>query len=109
MARLGAVVPALGHCHIIRVWSGIEGYLPDMLPVMGPSSTTPGLYHAFGFCGHGFQLAPGVGLVMSELLADGATPTPLEAFAITRFTGGGPAAAKSPTHEFDSSLVTPRS
>jgi sarcosine oxidase subunit beta len=109
MARLAAVVPALRHCHVIRVWSGIEGYLPDMLPVMGPSGTTPGLYHAFGFCGHGFQLAPGVGLVMSELLADGATPTPLEPFAITRFASAGQAAAKSLAHEFDSSLVPPRS
>lgn len=108
MARLRTVVPALASCHILRVWSGIEGYLPDMLPVMGPSGTTPGLYHAFGFCGHGFQLAPGVGLVMSELLADGATPTPLEPFAITRFTGGNPAQSHHLATEFDKSLVAPR-
>ncbi len=62
MAKLGEVVPALVACHIIRVWSGIEGYLPDMLPVISPSPAVSGLFHAFGFCGHGFQLAPGVGL-----------------------------------------------
>jgi sarcosine oxidase, subunit beta len=74
-----------------------------------PSGTTPRLYYAFGFCGHGFQLAPGVGLVMSELFANGATQTPLGSFAITRFASAGQAAAKSLAHEFDSSLVPPRS
>jgi hypothetical protein len=69
----------------------------------------PGLYYAFGFCGHGFQLAPGAGLVMSELLADGATQPPLEPFAITRFASAGQVAANSLAHEFDSSLVPPRS
>lgn len=88
MASLLAAVPGLRTCHVIRVWSGIEGYLPDMVPVIGPSATTPGLMHAFGFCGHGFQIAPGVGLSLSELILDGRTETPLEPFAITRFRGG---------------------
>jgi len=107
MARLIEVVPALAGCHIIRVWSGIEGYLPDMLPVMGPSSDVPGLFHAFGFCGHGFQLAPGVGLVMSELLVDGASPTPLEPFSIARFASSTPPAQRL-AEEFDGALVRPR-
>lgn len=85
MKHLAEVVPALRSCNVIRVWSGIEGYLPDMLPVIGPSATTPGLLHAFGFCGHGFQLGPGVGLCLSEIIIDGATETPLEPFSIARF------------------------
>ncbi|MEO8136943.1 MAG: FAD-binding oxidoreductase [Betaproteobacteria bacterium] len=85
MKHLAEVVPALRSCNVIRVWSGIEGYLPDMLPVIGPSATTPGLLHAFGFCGHGFQLGPGVGLCMSEIIIDGATETPLDPFSIARF------------------------
>lgn len=85
MRALARVVPALGHGHVIRVWSGIEGYLPDMIPVIGPSPTAPGLFHAFGFCGHGFQIGPGVGLCLSEMIIDGATPTPLEPFSIGRF------------------------
>ena len=109
MARLIEVVPALASCHIIRVWSGIEGYLPDMLPVLGPSEAAPGVFHAFGFCGHGFQLAPGVGLVLSELIVDGATPTSLRGFEISRFKGGGQAEAEQLRHEFDTSLVPPRS
>jgi sarcosine oxidase subunit beta len=85
MRALARVAPLLAQCHVIRVWSGIEAYLPDMIPVIGPSETTPGLFHAFGFCGHGFQIGPGVGLCLSEMIVDGATPTPLEPFAIARF------------------------
>ncbi|POR55503.1 NAD(P)/FAD-dependent oxidoreductase [Bosea psychrotolerans] len=85
MRALARVAPILAQCHVIRVWSGIEGYLPDMIPVIGPSLTMPGLFHAFGFCGHGFQIGPGVGLCLSEMIVDGATSTPLEPFSIGRF------------------------
>jgi sarcosine oxidase subunit beta len=71
-----------------RVWSGVEGYLPDMLPVIGWSRAMPGLLHAFGFSGHGFQLAPGVGAVVADLIVDGASQTPIESFSIERFAGG---------------------
>jgi sarcosine oxidase subunit beta len=85
MARARRLVPALASAHVIRVWSGIEGYMADDLPVIGPSRTRPGLFHAFGFCGHGFQLGPGVGAVLAELAATGATETPIADFAIDRF------------------------
>jgi sarcosine oxidase subunit beta len=49
---------------------------------MGPSGRVSGLYYAFGFCGHGFQLGPGVGDVMAELIDTGATSTPLDPFYI---------------------------
>lgn len=79
------IMPALANVSVIRTWSGCEGYVADGLPVMGESGTTPGLFHAFGFSGHGFQLGPGVGDVMAELIATGATDTPLEDFHINRF------------------------
>lgn len=85
MKALARVAPMLKHCHVIRVWSGIEAYLPDMIPVIGQSGTTPGLFHAFGFCGHGFQIGPGVGLCLSEMIVDSSTPTPLAPFSIERF------------------------
>ena len=88
LARLAEVVPGLGRMRTGRVWSGVEGYLPDMLPVIGWSRTTPGLLHAFGFSGHGFQLAPGVGAVVADLIVDGASQTPIESFSIERFAGG---------------------
>ncbi len=83
--QLRRLAPALANLRIIRVWSGIEGYIADDLPIMGPSVKVPGLFYAFGFCGAGFQLGPGVGDVMAELIDTGATTTPIEAFSVARF------------------------
>jgi sarcosine oxidase, subunit beta len=85
LTQLQRIVPALNRLGIIRVWSGIEGYLPDERPVMGPSARVPGLYYAFGFSGGGFQLGPGVGDVMAELIHTGATVTPIRQYHIGRF------------------------
>jgi sarcosine oxidase subunit beta len=87
MNRAAELFPALRHAQAIRFWSGTEGAMPDSNPVIGPSATTPGLIHAFGFSGAGFQIAPGVGEVVAELIVDGRTRTPIDAFAITRFSG----------------------
>jgi sarcosine oxidase, subunit beta len=83
--ELRRIVPALGRLHVLRTWSGVEGYMDDDIPIMGPSAKVSGLHYAFGFCGHGFQLGPGVGDVMAELIATGATTTPIEPFHIRRF------------------------
>lgn len=80
-----ALVPRLQGAMVIRSWSGIDGSMPDSLPVMGPSGTTPGLIHAFGFSGHGFMLGPAVGEVLSELVLDGRTDISLAPFDIGRF------------------------
>ena len=53
--------------------------------MIGASARRPGLFHAFGFAGAGFQLGPGVGDVMAELIAEGRTSTPIEPFSIQRF------------------------
>jgi sarcosine oxidase subunit beta len=86
--QLKRLAPAVARLNIIRVWSGIEGYMEDNLPVMGTSAKEPGLHYAFGFSGHGFQLGPGVGDVMAELISTGATSTPIAPFDIRRFTAG---------------------
>jgi sarcosine oxidase subunit beta len=78
-------VPALRHARVIRSWGGIEGYMKDEVPVLGPSRTTPGLIHSFGYSGHGFQLGPGCGAIVAELALDGRTDTPIARFAIDRF------------------------
>ncbi len=57
LPMLRRVVPALAGLRTIRTWSGIEGYLPDDIPVIGPSGKVSGLFYAFGFCGHGFQFS----------------------------------------------------
>ena len=83
------IIPALAEALVIRCWTGVEGAFADGQPVIGPSLTTPGLWHAFGFCGGGFQLAPGVGEVLCDLVCDDATATPIEPFGIGRFRSRG--------------------
>jgi sarcosine oxidase subunit beta len=85
LANAPRVVPAFKNLNIIRVWGGIEGYMEDGRSVMGPSARVPGLYYAFGFSGEGFQLGPGVGDVMAELIHTGSTSTPIEHYHISRF------------------------
>lgn len=84
--QLGELIPRLRHATLIRTWSGVEGYLPDNQPIVGPSATTSGLFHGFGFAGAGFQMGPAVGEVLAELVRDGRSRTPIEAFSIQRFT-----------------------
>lgn len=85
LRAIARMLPAIAHVAVIRTWSGCEGYVADGLPVIGRSATTPGLFHAFGFCGHGFQLGPGVGDAMAEMIVTGSCETPLEDFRIDRF------------------------
>jgi len=77
--------PTLAGARVVRSWAGIEARMPDGMPVIGPSTTEEGAYHAFGFSAHGFSLGPAVGAVMAELVATGATNMPIDAFRIDRF------------------------
>lgn len=85
LQQLRRLAPALARLNIIRVWTGIEGYMDDSLPVMGLSGTTSGLFYAFGFSGSGFQIGPGVGQTMAELIATGATGIDLSHYRVERF------------------------
>jgi sarcosine oxidase subunit beta len=67
--------------------------MPDDLPVIGQSPTISGLFHAFGFSGHGFMLAPAVGAVLAELILDGHSATSLAGLEPERFRESPPVAA----------------
>ncbi len=90
------VFPVMRGASIMRAWAGIEASMPDHIPVIGPSARNDGLYHQFGFSAHGFQLGPGTGAVMAELIATGATNTPIDAFRIGRFQHDPPQSAAAP-------------
>lgn len=79
------VVPHLKNATIIRIWTGVDGDTADGSPVVGPSRRHPGLFHAFGFCGHGFQLGPAAGAALVELAVDGRCATDISGLGIERF------------------------
>lgn len=76
--------PHMEQVPIVRAWCGIEGLTPDKLPYIGQSPSHPEVFHVFGFSSHGFQLAPIVGELVAELIVDGHSHLPLEAFSPTR-------------------------
>jgi sarcosine oxidase subunit beta len=84
-----ALFPHMRDVPIVRTWAGLEAFMPDHIPVIGPSAKAPGVFHAFGFSAHGFQLSPVVGRIISELIVDGRSSLPIEPFRIGRFEKGG--------------------
>lgn len=87
LPQLRRLLPAIAPLAVIRTWSGVEGYVEDDLPIMGASARVSGLFYAFGFCGHGFQLGPGVGETMAQLIATGEPGVPIGPFSVARFAG----------------------
>ena len=85
MLRAIELFPHLKNAQVIRFWSGTESEMPDDNPVIGPSSRVDNLFHAFGFCGAGFQTGPAVGAILCDLAVKGETETPIDAFRIDRF------------------------
>jgi sarcosine oxidase subunit beta len=79
------IFPIMRDTQIVRAWAGIEGRMPDDIPVLGPSSTSEGVWHSFGYSAHGFQLGPVCGSIIADLVTTGATRLPIAAFDIRRF------------------------
>lgn len=100
LARLIAVAPRMRAHHAIRSWTGIEGYLPDMQPALGASATTPGLFHACGFSGHGLQLGPAAAEILCDLIIDGATKATIAALRPDRFRAAEEKPARDLAEDF---------
>ena len=80
----GEVFPHLKDAQVMRAWAGIEGYTPDHLPIIGRGSQS-GIVHGFGFSAHGFQLGPGVGEALADLVMQRQPRVSLAAFKPSRF------------------------
>lgn len=100
MAALCRTMPGIAGGEIIRSWSGVEGYLPDMLPAIDRSRTTDGLFHAFGGSGGGFQIAPAVGMALAALIMGSAPVCDLTPYQVDRF-GADLVASDKLRMEFD--------
>lgn len=75
--------------HWRGAWTGIYDVTPDWEPVIDRVPGTERVFVAAGFSGHGFKLAPAVGLSLAELVLDGAATTfDLELLAADRFARG---------------------
>ncbi len=68
LAYAARVIPALGHLHLIRCWTGLEGRTPDLLPLMGELKQAPGFFSACCAKG-GWTLGPLLGRTAAEVIA----------------------------------------
>ena len=85
---VAGLFPGLKRTRVVRAWAGLEGVTRDDIPVIGPSIAAEAAFHAFGFCGHGFQLAPAVGEALARLILDDDGGFDLTPFRADRFMGG---------------------
>lgn len=76
--------PSISPLRIVRTWAGMEAKTEDHLPVIGASPNASGVFHAFGFSGHGFQLVPVVGAILADLIVHGGTNRPISALSAER-------------------------
>ncbi|WNC88200.1 FAD-binding oxidoreductase [Paraburkholderia sp. FT54] len=97
--------PHLRNLGVNRAWAGVEAFTDDELPVISASRQASNLYYSFGYCGSGFQLGPGCGKLVSELMLDGKPSLSLDAFAIDRFGRAAAASSLGASH-LASHLVT---
>jgi glycine/D-amino acid oxidase-like deaminating enzyme len=93
--RASRRVPKLENAEVMRGVTGVYDMTPDARPLLGQVPGVEGLYLCAGFSGMGFKISPAIGLVMSELILDGAATTvDISAFHPTRFAEGKPIKAE---------------
>lgn len=87
-AAATALFPSASGLRINRVWAGLEAKTSDYIAIAGLSPSAPGLMHLFGFCGHGFQLVPVLGVATADLLLHGVTDIDIGDLSPARFLPG---------------------
>lgn len=66
-------------------WSGIMGFSPDGLPVLGPVPGLAGSFFAAGFSGHGMAYGFRFGKLLADLMADREDVDGADLFSADRF------------------------
>jgi sarcosine oxidase, subunit beta len=88
-------IPKLQNAEVMRGVTGVYDMTPDARPLLGEVPGIEGLFVCAGFSGMGFKISPAIGLVMSELLLDGAGMTvDISAFSPNRFVENRPIKAE---------------
>jgi sarcosine oxidase, subunit beta len=93
--RASRRVPKLAGAEVMRGVTGVYDMTPDSRPLLGEVPGVAGLHVCAGFSGMGFKISPAIGLVMSELVLDGAAKTvDIRAFQPNRFAESKPIKAE---------------
>ena len=93
--RAARRVPKLENAEVMRGVTGVYDMTPDSRPLLGEIPAVRGLYVCAGFSGMGFKISPAIGLVMSEILLDGAGKSvDVSPFRPNRYAEGAPIKAE---------------
>lgn len=82
--RLYELMPTLGHLQILRCWAGVVELTPDQMCLIERLETPSGMVIATT-SGHGFGMAPSLGIALAELALEGHTSMPVGALGLARF------------------------
>jgi sarcosine oxidase, subunit beta len=82
------LIPKLSALKIVRQWAGLYDLSPDATPIVGAVDELPGFHLASGFTGHGFMMAPIIGQLLAQAIAEQTTPPELEGYRLSRFKAG---------------------
>ncbi len=80
--------PILGSVKVLRQWSGCYDLTPDANPIVGGVDDIEGFYQASGFMGHGFMMAPVMGRLLAQYIAEGTDLPMFERWNLRRFKEG---------------------
>lgn len=69
----------------MTITTGIMTFTPDARPFCGKMPNVEGLFHCSGFSGHGIVQSPAIGLIMSQLILDGASTYDVESIEADRY------------------------
>lgn len=87
--RVARRIPAFGDAPAEMGHQGVYDMSPDGKAVLDRAPGVEGLYIAGGFSGTGFKKSPAVGLLISELITEGAARTvDIHPFRLSRFAEG---------------------
>ena len=87
--RLARRIPPIADAELAAGYAGLYTNTPDSHPVMDRIDGVDGLYVCSGFSGHGFKLSPMVGVLMAELIGNGAATTmDITPLRLSRFVDG---------------------
>lgn len=67
--RMVELMPRLANIRVRRTWRGMYPMTPDGSPLVGWANGVEGFLQAVGMCGQGYMLGPGVGELLSRMVA----------------------------------------
>jgi sarcosine oxidase subunit beta len=80
--------PILGAVKVLRQWGGCYDLTPDANPIVGEVDEIEHFYQASGFMGHGFMMAPVMGRIIAQHIAEGTDLPLFDRWSLRRFKEG---------------------